>query len=334
MKTILIITNSQDIHADFITPVLSSKQHKPFRINLDQFPRDYKISQSYCERNAKITIEHLPTGHTLDLMQVAAIWSRKPAEFSFLSDDLSPQENIFAKTETDHALFGMLYPLDCYWMSHPLALRGAAWKGEQLSRAEKIGFKIPASLVTNCPDEVRNFKGRLAGDMIFKTLSTPDLASSEVTSEERVADGLPTTIVTDEFMENLDAVREVPCHFQEYIPKQYELRITVIGEHLFAAKIHSQENTKTQIDFRDMSADILFEATQLPEEIERRCLALVKSYGLNYSAMDIIVTPDNDYVFLENNPTGQFLFIEQLIPEYNMLETLADTLIKEVECRS
>ena len=54
----------------------------------------------------------------------------------------------------------------------------------------------------------------------------------------------------------------------------------------------------------------------------------MKSYGLNYSAMDIIVTPDEDYVFLENNPNGQFLYIQELIPEFNILETVADTLIK------
>jgi hypothetical protein len=32
-------------------------------------------------------------------------------------------------------------------------------------------------------------------------------------------------------------------------------------------------------------------------------------------------------VFLENNPCGQFLYIEQLIPEFKLLEAVADQLI-------
>lgn len=334
MKNTLIITNSQDLHADLVSTILVNKGHQPFRVNLDKFPRDYTITQKYIDGSHASKIVHTPTGTTLESCQIAATWNRKIAEYSFISDDLTVQELEYAKAETEHAMFGLLYTLDCYWMSHPVNLRGSMWKGEQLNRAQKIGFRIPASLVSNCPDEVRDFKNHLPGDMIFKTLSTPDLASSKVSDEERVANGVPTTVITNEFMENVEAVREVPCHFQEYIPKLYELRVTIIGDKLFAAKIHSQEDQRTMVDSRDMTAEILYEAIKLPEAIEKRCFAFVKSYGLNYSAMDIIVTPDNEYVFLENNPNGQFLYVQQLIPEYNMLETLADTLIKEVECRS
>ena len=83
-----------------------------------------------------------------------------------------------------------------------------------------------------------------------------------------------------------------------------------------------------------MSAEITYQAIELPEDIKKKCLAFVGSYGLNFSALDIIVTPENQYVFLENNPNGQFLYIEQLVPELQMLETIADTLIRETECRS
>lgn len=334
MKDILIITNSQDLHADLVSTILVSKGHQPFRVNLDQFPRDYMFTQKYLNGNYVSKITHIPTGQSIESKNVAATWNRKIADYTFISDDLTAQELEYAKAETEHAMFGLLYTLDCYWMSHPINMRGSMWKGEQLNRAQTIGFRVPASLVSNCPDEVRDFKSRLPGEMIFKTLSTPDLAGSKVSDEERVANGVPTTVVTNEFMQNVEAVREVPCHFQEYIPKLYELRVTIIGDNLFSAKIHSQQDQRTMVDSRDMSAEILYEAIKLPQAIEQRCFEFVKNYGLNYSAMDIIVTPENEYVFLENNPNGQFLYVEQLIPEYNLLETLADTLIKEVECRS
>lgn len=327
MKKILIITNSYDIHVDHFTPILKRLSQPFFRLNLDKFPRDYKVNQVFDSGELRSVIEHIPSGAKINLSEVTSVWNRKPAPFSFLSSDLAAQELAYAKEETEHVLFGLLYPMKCYWMSHPLNLRGAMWKSEQLSRAAKFGFNTPKSLVTNCPEEVRKFKSELSGDMIFKSISTPDLASIEVDDDERIADGLATTLVTDEIMESLDSVREIPCHFQGYVPKKYELRVTVVENRVFAAKIHSQTDERTKIDSRDMSAEILYESTELPEEIKERCIRFVNSYNLNYSALDIIVTPDDDYVFLENNPNGQFLYIQQLIPEFRILEAIADTLV-------
>jgi glutathione synthase/RimK-type ligase-like ATP-grasp enzyme len=328
-KTVLIVSNSADLHVDLLIPILHAKRCAVFRIDLDAFPRDYQSSQCFAGGSVRQSMRHLPSGQVLDLADVGAIWSRKPAEFSFLSPDLGLQERIYARAETEQALFGMLYTLDCFWISHPLALRGAMWKGEQLQRAARMGFRIPASLTTNVPAEVRAFRASFDGPMIFKALSSPNLGGDDLTGDERVAQGLGTTVVDDTMLENLDAVAELACHFQEYIPKQYELRVTVIGERLFAARIHSQDDPRTAIDSRDMSADIRYEAIVLPATLSARCLDFVRSYGLAYGALDLIVTPDEEVVFLENNPVGQFLYIEQLIPGFALLEALADRLIEE-----
>ncbi|MBB3118352.1 ATP-grasp domain-containing protein [Pseudoduganella violacea] len=332
-KKVLIVTNSFDLHADLVVPLLTARDCAVFRINLDAFPRDYQICQLFTNNKMSSEIRHLPTGASIDLAEVGAVWTRKPADFAFASEDLSAQERAYAKMETEHALFGLLYTLDCYWMSHPVALRGAMWKGEQLQRAMTMGFRVPASIVTNSPERVRAFKESVQGDLVFKCLSSPMLGAEAVADEDRIATGLATTIVTDEMMESLDAVSEVACHFQEYIHKQYELRVTIIAGRIFAAKLHSQDDPRTAVDSRDMSAEILYEATELPDEVKERCLVFVQSYGLNYSALDLIVTPEGEYVFLENNPSGQFLYVEQLIPEFKMLDAVADRLSQEAACR-
>ena len=333
-KQVLIISHSFDLHVDLLIPILVSKGQQPFRLNLDTFPRDYQICQTFGNGAVNNKIRHLPDGAWLDLADIGAIWTRKRADFAYLSQDMSLHERTFAKMETEQALFGLLYALDCYWLSHPVALRGADWKGEQLVRALKMGFRVPASIVTNCPEQVKAFKDGVAGDIIFKTMSSPMLGGEKLVREERICGGVGTTIVDAEMMADLDAVSHVACHFQEYIPKQYELRVTVIGEQVFAARIDSQADPRTMVDSRDMSAPIPYTATELPAVLAQRCRDFVHSYGLNYGAMDLIVTPDDDVVFLENNPGGQFLYVEQLIPQFKMLETLADLLIKEAQCRN
>lgn len=333
-KKVLIVTHSNDLHADLVVTRMLARDHQPFRLDLDAFPRDYQLSQTFVEGCMSTHVRRAPDGDWLDLARVGAVWIRKPADYAFLSEDLSLQERAYAKLETEQALFGVLYTLDCYWMSHPAALRASQWKGEQLQRAMRMGFRIPASIVTNCAEDVRIFRRAIGGPMIFKTMSTPTLAAEEMTEADRVSDGVLTTIVDDDMMENLDAVGELTCHFQEYIAKQYELRVTVIGQRVFAARINSQDDERTFIDSRDMSADVRYEAYALPPDIKQRCREFVHSYGLHYGALDLIVTPEGDYVFLENNPAGQFLYIEELVPELNMLDAVADTLMTEAACRN
>jgi len=288
MKKILIITNSDDLHADLLIPLLVKKEHTPFRINLDHFPRDYQITQQFYQGKLTGEILHIPSAEHINIENVGAIWMRKSASFSYLSEDLSTQEVAFAKAETDHALFGFIYSIDCFWMSHPIAMRGSMWKTEQLQRAVKMGFTIPDSLVTNTPDNVHNFNAHVKGDLIFKAMSSPALAADEVDEVDKISGGLATTLVTSEMLDGLDAVAELPCHFQAYIAKQYELRITIIADQIFAARINSQEDTRTSVDCRDMSAEITYKAIELPEAFKQSCRDFISSYNLNYSALDFI----------------------------------------------
>jgi glutathione synthase/RimK-type ligase-like ATP-grasp enzyme len=50
----------------------------------------------------------------------------------------------------------------------------------------------------------------------------------------------------------------------------------------------------------------------LPDEISKKVINLVHRLGLNFGAIDIILTPDQRYVFLEVNPNGQWGWVEDL----------------------
>jgi len=58
----------------------------------------------------------------------------------------------------------------------------------------------------------------------------------------------------------------------------------------------------------------------------RKCLALVHKLGLSFAAIDMIVTPDDRYVFLEVNPNGQWQWIERATG-FPICETLVDLLV-------
>jgi len=317
-KRVLIVTHSFDLHADLVSAKLKATASPPFRLNLDDFPTAFDITLTFTDGQWGGGLTHRPTGDSLRIEEIGAVWMRQKADFRYRSGELSPQEKAYADGEMEHILFSMLYALDCYWMSHPLAVRGASWKGEQLLRAARMGFDVPSSIITNRRTDVDRFRRAVDGDMVFKTLSSPILAADEVAAEDRIASHLSTTLITDDDDALLDAVVELPSFFQPNVTKAHELRVTIIGDRVFAARIHSQADPRTMIDCRDMSAEILYEAETLPADISCRCLDFVHSYGLTYGAIDLIVTPEGRHVFLENNPVGQFLFVEQLVPALDM----------------
>jgi glutathione synthase/RimK-type ligase-like ATP-grasp enzyme len=111
--------------------------------------------------------------------------------------------------------------------------------------------------------------------------------------------------------DHLSAIRLTTNLFQQYIPKAFEVRITVIGSNVFAAEIHSQHSERARIDFRAAYQDLYYQVHALPKEIEEACRQLVRSFHLQFSAIDMLVTPEGKYYFLESNANGQWGWIER-----------------------
>lgn len=115
-------------------------------------------------------------------------------------------------------------------------------------------------------------------------------------------------MLTPERLAKLDHIVSCPVVFQEYIEKQVELRITIVGDRIFAAEIHSQE-------------------FHLPDEISEKLLRLMQELGLVFGCLDLILTPEGEYVFLEINPAGQWGWIEHFT-KMPITEALTDMLIR------
>ncbi len=333
---IIIVTNTNDSHADDVVTMLGEMGHEPIRLNTDDIPQNTMLSLGF-ESNSdrwRGAISVLTNGRRIDVEAIRSIWWRRPSTFG-LPIDLSEREREFATDEIEHVLQSLWRTLreDCYWISYPEYIRQASFKGSQLQQAAKLGFEVPRTLITTDPEEARAFYEMCNGKLIYKVLSDPFLGATKVANKHPdqpspAPYGTHTTLITESEVALLDSVRAVPCLFQEYVPKQVELRVTVIGNDIFAAEIYSQEHEKTQVDWRHYDVEIPYRKATLPTEIAERCLALVKSSRLNFSTMDLILTPDGHYVFIENNPNGQFIFIEHRVPELRMTEALASCLLR------
>ncbi len=190
-------------------------------------------------------------------------------------------------------------------MSHPLNIQQAESKVYQLSVAKALGLRIPNTIISNDAQEVRDFykstpQGIVAKPLRLGYFDYGDRQTSVYTNQVNWPD------LADDI-----SIKVAPVIYQELIQKQYDIRVTVVGDQVFAAAIDSQINPTAMIDWRKSDADNLpHHRHKLPPEIEQACINLLVKLGLQYGAIDFALTPDDEYVFLEINPNGQWAWIE------------------------
>lgn len=121
-----------------------------------------------------------------------------------------------------------------------------------------------------------------------------------------------------------------PYLFQALAPKRYDIRVTVIGDEVFAARIVSQVRPESMVDWRKARPGALkHEVEDLPAAVAQRCVELCRHYGLAFGAIDLALRPDGGYTFFELNPNGQWAWVEQRTG-LALRSRLADLLLQPV----
>lgn len=303
---IAIVTDRVDPHADVLVGVLRGMGHEPVRVNSGDLPLDTTLTVALEQGDWAGSLRVEANGKVLDWRAVTAVWWRRPRGFG-LSVELTEAERAFATEELGAAFRGLWDCVDAYWVSRPDAIAAAGRKRGQLPRAARLGFAVPPTLVTTDPAAAAAFAAE-HDRVVYKVLTDPHLGPAGTVRTTPVPAGA-----------DFSSVRNVPCLFQAYVDKQVEHRVTVIGDDVFVASV-----TSPAVDWREGPA--VWRAGRLPAAVLDRCVALVRSYGLEFGALDLIGTPAGELVFLEVNPSGQFLFVQEQVPQLRMAEALAARL--------
>jgi len=259
-------------------------------------------------------------GGVCSVAAIGSVWWRvKPVGMPEPSARPEYIGQLFASGEWRHVIHSLALLLDDLpWTNTPEATFRAAYKPFQLALAERVGLEIPLTVITNDPAAVDPlFEG--CHRVVYKTLQNfvfpPDeyIFTTEVKRQNLHAD--------------VNRVRRAPGIYQALLDKAYELRVTVVGEDVFVARIDSQGRDTSALDWRrDQLADMYTEA-ELPAGVLSAMLRFHRHAGLSYGAYDFVVTTEGRYVFLECNPSGQWLWLEEALglPISRALATLLMT---------
>ena len=96
---------------------------------------------------------------------------------------------------------------------------------------------------------------------------------------------------------------------QNEIKKKYEIRAFFLKDQFYSMAILSQFNIDTKTDYRLSNNKIKYIPYKLPNFITKKLNRLMSEIELDCGSIDLIYTTDNEYIFLEVNPIGQFSMV-------------------------
>lgn len=308
-KKILIPTVAEDTHALAVASALRLKGAEPIVWYTPDFPTQAVESVGFNGMDMRIEVQDCEKR----LLEVNAdcLWNRRPRE-EVTSANLDPADKSFARMQCSRFRNALLNIL-----SHQARAKGILcvnpWESALRTEnklwqhyvAAQVGLVMPDSLYANDPALIRSFIERHGGTIAYK----PFL--SGIWDDGKASWGCFTNAIQAGDLVEDELLQAVPGIYQELIPKAYELRVTMIGDRAFTARLNSQQTERGQEDWRRSYEDLVMEPWTLPEDLHRQCIELMRRLDIVFGCADFIVRPDGHHVFLEVNQAGQFLFIEE-----------------------
>lgn len=309
---ILLLSHTQETFCtERVSRALRDRGAEPLRLDTDSFPSALRLSTelgSPDPQGGVLRIEGNP-------LAVRAVWLWR-LWAARMDPRLDPRHAEAARSESMTALRGLLDLLSGVpWIDSIDANAMAGNKTRQLRLAKAAGLAIPDTLITNDPDEARRFFHRHAGRVVAKL-------QTSLSYSMRGEGGLPTRLLRREDLDALDGLRHSPMIFQRYVEKAWELRVAWADGRAFVGAL---DGKKCGTDWRYESTAV-WEHHALPEAVRGRLARVMSDLGLRQGAIDLIVTPEGEYVFLEVNPSGEWGMLEAEL-ELPISGALADALL-------
>lgn len=320
--TILLITADFDPHLPRILAALRHRRAQSAFLNMNHV---YRMGITL-----RLGRDHPTTGYLkttdgpLPLDDIRAVWAPSPWPMAPIPG-MARRGRLVVMSEWLAALRNLYFlTRDRFWANPIDAEMQVSARIYQMELAKEVGFDIPATLVTTDRQEFREFVAGAPEGAAGKRLGDLVLLRTEPRRGRH-----PTTLYTRHLTaetlseKELRSINLCPCHLEEYVPKSTELRVYVLGSRTYAAEILSQEDPQTRIDWRKYPsrraaggrleidrARWRTRRARIPTELQARVLTLARRLRLQYTAVDLIKTPDGRYVFLEANFGGIYAWIE------------------------
>lgn len=240
----------------------------------------------------------LPTsdGQRVKVKDLDAIWWRRiipHGEYQLPEHITDPAHIEIIINDCRTASLGVLLTeFNGSWVSHPESARIAENKLVQLQAALRAGFRVPQTLVSQNPEDIRRFCASLNNQVVVKALSGTMKATTW------------TRMVDEKLLASDESLRLCPTIYQEFVTGTRHLRINCFGKTINAALIEAEE-----LDWR-ANLEVPITHVELSDDLKARLHHVLELLNLKMGIVDLKINDEGEPVWLEVNPQGQFLFLE------------------------
>jgi hypothetical protein len=317
---VLVLTCKIDPHADEVIERVYQKGYGDRLIRLNT--EDFLYNCQVIFNGKETVIEIADSEKSISSESIATVWYRRPSPVN-IDESFDDYTSNYVALQGDGFLRGFYSQIHetARWINPLPAMSNAKHKLQQLQLAHNVGFSVPKTIVSNNKEIILNFFSNCS------RICTKSFADSSLSRSNKVYPFL-TQIVEKQFIEkHIESLSICPTLFQEFIEKRFDIRIFVLGQFVQAFEIESQSNDASRNDFRAINPyKLIHRKHNLPFDIETKILEFVRKQNLVFSSMDMVLDNHGCYYFLENNPNGQWLWLEELTG-VALCDIFADELI-------
>ena len=310
---ILILTSKYDTSCDFVILKLFNKKVKYLRLNKEDY-QDFYLTLDPVSCVVEGYSEKLSFRITQDSLK--SIWYRRPTFLRKIDLNTEDVSVYFEKYQWMTFTRSFIIFEKSKWINHPTATFSAENKPYQIKIASELGFDIPKTIITNSSSSFHKY----FNDMDVLVVKSLDTFHFRDKKREYFA---YTKMYNKEYITS-SILTSAPAIFQQPLLNKIDIRVTVIGNEVFAISI-TDRGKPIEGDWRLLKDRAVYKEYNLPSDIKEKCVNLTANLGLLYGAIDLALV-DNKYYFLEINPTGEWAWIDQHT-NFRLDEKIADLLI-------
>lgn len=259
------------------------------------------------------------------------VWIRRP-EPPLHNPKVSPEDKKFAELEYRFFYAGIAYMLEALpvrCINRYSAYRFTNNKAVQLHLARACGLRIPKTLMSNCPQRVRDFMDLAPRRMICKPLFGHSW-QSQSTGGSATAQ---TFELTSQQLPGDEILTYAPAIYQEMVVKEFDVRAVLMGNNLYSYALRHPEKV---LDWRmdSMRRHLQISPIPTPRVVESAVLAFAQRTGVCFGSIDFAVDADGQWWFLEINEQGQFLWLDDAYSQGGIQEKFCAFLTKPEDSTS
>jgi hypothetical protein len=298
---VLILTKRMDIESDLIGIQLLKNGVEYIKINEEDVPLDFGAEFRIGRKNGVL----LKLRNKEIITENIKVVLFRYFDLKFLKY-LTGIHQLYIEQQW-YQLFNCLQTsLRCLWINDPKSTFTAENRLYQLLVAQKTGFRIPDTSITNISSAGTRFCNEHPKKTIAKVLHHHEIIHNEFSHR------FPTSTITANSLSKTNGIKYAPVILQERIAGREEIRITVVKSKVFPIRITAIKSKNKYSDLHKIEERFLnFEHFNIEKNIEKLCIKLNKEMGLLLSSIDLMVDNKGQIYFLEINPIGDWNWLEK-----------------------